>query len=142
MRTQTGLARTERAPTGGDSGSGLLGERAAAKWRSEAQHVRPKPNELSKAGGSPFPEERGEGADRGIGGPVDGGMRRAERAAPAASGLPCKNSNNYPKQDPKKGYVLHSKAVTYFGRPGMRDRPSSRFFIAPVFTATRRLHSS
>lgn len=37
----------------------------------------------------------GLGVDsRGIGEPVDGGMRRAERAAPAASGLPCQNRNN------------------------------------------------
>ena len=66
----------------------------AGDRRSEAKHVRPQPNELSEAGGSPFPGERGEGADREIEGPVAGGMRRAERAAPAASGLPCQNSNN------------------------------------------------
>jgi len=33
------------------------------EWRSAAQHARPQPSELSGAGGSPFPEERGEGAD-------------------------------------------------------------------------------
>ena len=45
-----------------------------------------------------------EGVDRGIQGPVDGGMRRAERAAPAASGLPRQNSNNSNRSG--KRYVL------------------------------------
>ena len=93
----------------------------AADRRSEAKHVRLQPNELSEAGGSPFPGERGEGADREFEAPVDGGMRRAERAAPAASGLPCQNSNN--SNRPPKKYRLKPipNAPGWFIDPNVRD---------------------
>jgi len=65
--------------------------------------------------GAPEGQEEGQGVDsRGIGGPADGGMRRAERAAPAASGLPCQNRNNSNKQS--KRYRLepvHGSAVFF-----------------------------
>ena len=55
---------------------------------------------------------------QGIEGPGDGGMRRAESATPAGPALPCRNSNNYPKQVRKKGYVLRSTAVRFEGPVG------------------------
>jgi len=61
-----------------------------------------------------------------IGGPVDGGMRRAERAAPAASGLPCLNSNNSPKAGASKAYKTH-REVTYLRGPlGRAQRVTAR----------------
>jgi hypothetical protein len=54
-----------------------------------------------------------------IEGPRKGGMRRAERAAPARLGLPCQNSNNSNK--PPKKYAL--KPIP--GSPGWYTDPST-----------------
>src|SRR5665213_1540812 len=55
----------------------------------------------------------------------DGGMRRAERAAPAASGLPCRNKNNCADPLPLKRYRLKKTGTTYRGVLGAATEVTS-----------------
>jgi hypothetical protein len=82
----------------------------SAPDRSAESGHRDAPPPLAVAGGDEFPPE--------VEAPEDGGMRGAQRPAPAASGLPCRNSNNSPTLPIRSGYKLHRRVTYIAGKVG------------------------